>query len=270
MKIVFWSCIPGHGNVSSSMIAIASMCALGHRMNSCILQTQFRCNNLQYPFFKLKDKENVSQYSGVGMDSLLRIVQGGGTNGEVISAVRDCGFQFMNRRLTVYTQSTANNERAYRHNLMQLLPTALTDLDLAFDLVFVDTTSGNDPISIASLTEADLIVVCLPQAFWLDNFFFSKYQFKGKKLFYLFTDYDVCDVCNLSKLRRQFKELSKENSAYVSHCVDYSSAMNTSILAQYFMKNYDCTDRNPSYEFMSSLRDASAKMLQFAGVKMAK
>ena len=60
MHIVFWSCMPGHAAVSSSMLSIACDCAGYQKSFTGILQTQYKKNNLQYPFFKLADKETSS------------------------------------------------------------------------------------------------------------------------------------------------------------------------------------------------------------------
>lgn len=267
MRIVFWSCFPGHGSVSSSMLAVASMCALEYALSVCVLQTQFNCNNLQYPFFKIKDKENVEQYGSVGMDPLLRTVKGGGINGETSDELKNCGFSFMNKRLTVYTQSTSGDGKTYLHSLAQSLPLMLKGLNQAFDAAFIDTAAGNGAVSITALTEADMIVVCLPQEFWLVNYFFTKYSFTDKKLFYLFTDYDPHDACNLKALRRMYRPLTKENSSQISHSVEYSSALNKSTLVAYFLKNYSCGSMNPSFAFMESVRDSAKKILSCAGAR---
>lgn len=267
MKIVFWSCRPGLGNVSSSMLAVAAMSTLEYTKKCCVLQTQYSCNNLQYPFFKLSDKENVEQYNDVGMDALLRTVKGGGVSREAADSVVNCGISFMNSRLTVYTQSTSTDKRAYLHSLAQTLSIMFTDLKQAFDVTFIDTAAGNDAVSMQALKEADLIVVCLPQVFWLDNFFFTKYRFTGKNVFYLFTDYELENACSLKNLRKRYHQLKKENSAYILHNVDYSSALNLSNFVSFFMKNYSCKQQNPNYEFMQSVKASTEKILNFAGVR---
>lgn len=63
MHIVFWSCMPGHAAVSSSMLSIACDCAGYQKSFTGILQTQYKKNNLQYPFFNLASKNETAAVS---------------------------------------------------------------------------------------------------------------------------------------------------------------------------------------------------------------
>lgn len=106
------------------------------------MQTQYKKNNLQYPFFKLADKENVEQYNSVGMDSLIRAVRGGSISGGIETAA----VSFFDAKLSLYTQSTNYDGKAYYNNLLQSIPLLVKSLDTTFDLSLIDTAGGNDPV----------------------------------------------------------------------------------------------------------------------------
>lgn len=264
MHIVFWSCIPGHAAVTSSMLSIACSCAATQLYNTAILQTQFKKNNLQYPFFKLADKENVEQYNSVGMDSLIRSAKGGTVTG----GVETCAISFMDTKLNLFTQSTNKDGRAYYNGLLDALPLVTKCLDSTFDISFIDTAAGNDPLSIAAMKQADVIVICLPQEEWIINYFFTKYNLNSSKVFYLFGNYDKASNRNLGTLRhdkRYKKILGEKNTAFISHDTDFANALNTSDLISFFLHGLH-DKKNPNYEYFDSVDNATRKLLAFAGV----
>lgn len=93
------------------------------------------------------------------MDSLIRAVRGGSISGGIETAA----VSFFDAKLSLYTQSTNYDGKAYYNNLLQSIPLLVKSLDTTFDLSLIDTAGGNDPVSLAMLEKADLIVVCLPQ-----------------------------------------------------------------------------------------------------------
>ena len=265
MQIVFWSCRAGQSAVSSSLLAIGSVMAIEHKMKVAALQTQFSCNNLQYPFFKVSDKANVEQYTSAGMDSLLRTVKGGSANKDIIA---NCAISFMSGFFNLYTQTTNGDQKMYLNNLVGCLPSLFSSLGTVFDVSLIDTTAGNDSVSLRVLQQADIIVVCFPQAEWLINYFFEKYQFDTTKVFYLFGDYDTAAACSVKNMIKSHRGMMKlENTACIPHSVNFCNAMNNSTLVSYMLRSMDCNENSDDYEFISRTKDAVSKLLHFAGVK---
>lgn len=265
MHIVFWSCMPGHAAVSSSVLSIACDCAGYQKSFTGILQTQYKKNNLQYPFFKLADKENVEQYNSVGMDSLIRAVRGGSISGGIETAA----VSFFDAKLSLYTQSTNYDGKAYYNNLLQSIPLLVKSLDTTFDLSLIDTAGGNDPVSLAMLEKADLIVVCLPQEDWILNYQFAKYKFDASKVFYLFGNYDprsVITIKSLMKSKRFKGKFNSKNCAYIMHDIDFANSLSTSSLEKFFVKGMECDSSNPNYAYFNSVHNATRKLLTFAGM----
>lgn len=265
MHIVFWSCIPGHAAVSSSMLSIACSCAAYQQYDTAVLQTQYKKNNLQYPFFKLSDKENVEQYNSVGMDSLIRSVKGGSISG----GVETCAISFLDSKLSVYPQSTNLDGKAYYNGLIAAIPLMFKALDEPFDIEFIDTAGSNDPASWKALENADRIVICLPQETWVINYLFSKYKFDPSKVFYLFGNYDPKLSVNLPTLQhsKQYKgKFTSKNSAYIMHDVDFANAMNNSELVKFFLSGLDCNKSSPNYAYFNSVKEATRKLLVFSGI----
>lgn len=265
MHIVFWSCMPGHAAVSSSMLSVACSCAGLQQFSTAVLQTQYNKNNLQYPFFKIADKHNVEQYNSVGMDSLIRTVKGG----SILGGVETCAVSFMGARLSVYTQSVNNDGRAYYESLLTTMPMVFKSLDSAFDLAFIDTAAGNDPLSMEALKNADYMVVCLPQEEWIINYFFSKYNFNSDKVFYLFGNYDPKSSVTLQSLikSKEYKQyFNSKNTAAIYRDIDFANSLGKSELVSFFLRGLDCDKKHPNYDYFTSAHDAARKILTFAGV----
>lgn len=265
MHIVFWSCMPGHAAVSSSMLAVACSCAGLQQFSTAILQTQYNKNNLQYPFFKFTDKENVEQYRSVGMDSLIRTVKGGSVSG----GIETCAISFLNAKLSVYTQPINNDGQAYYASLLATMPLMFKSLDSAFDVAFVDTAGGNNPVSVEALKNADYMVVCLPQEEWVIHYFFSKYKFDNSKVFYLFGNYDPKAAITLPALLRSKEHkghFNAKNTACVHRDIDFANSMCKSELISFFTRGMNCDKTNPNFEFFDSVHNAARKILTFAGI----
>lgn len=265
MHIVFWSVMPGHAAVSSSLLSIACSCAAFQQYDTAVLQTQYKKNNLQYPFFKLADKENVEQYNSVGMDSLIRAVKGGTITG----GVETCAVSFMGSKLSVFPQSTNLDGKAYYNNLINAIPLMFKALDGPFNLAFIDTASGNDPASWQALKNADRIVICLPQEAWIINYLFSKYTFDPSKVFYLFGDYDPKKTITVNSVikSKQYKgKFNSKNVAFIAHDVDFANALNSSDLVSFFVRGLNCNKANPNYAYFDSVNTATKKLLTFAGI----
>ena len=119
-----------------------------------------------------------------------------------------------------------------------------------------------------ALKLADVIVVCLPQEEWILNYFFSKYDLKHSKIFYLFGNYDQKSNRNLGTLLKNRKyrgKLNSKNTAFVAHDIDYANALNSSDLVTFFQSGI-LSKKNPNHEFFASVHDATRKLLTFAGV----
>lgn len=269
MNIAFWSCMPGHAAVSSSMLSLACSCAADQKFFTAVLQTQFKKNNLQYPFFKLSDKANVEQYNHVGMDNLIRTVKGGDVSG----GVETCAFSFLGSKLSVYPQSSNLDGKAYYNSLIESIPLMFKSLSSTFDLAFIDTAGGNDPASWKALQNADKIVICLPQESWIVNYLFKKYTFDQSKVFYLFGDYDPKKAVTVGSVTKskQFKgKFNSKNTAFIAHDVDFANALDTSDLTKFFVRGLGCNKSNPNYEYFNSVQNATKKLLTFAGVALRK
>lgn len=265
MHIVFWSCIPGHAAVTSSMLSIACSCAAYQRYNTAILQTQYNKNNLQYPFFKFADKENVEMYNSIGMDALIRSAKGGTVSG----GVDTCAASFMDAKMSVFTQSINADHAAYHQSLNEALPLVVKCLDSTFDLSFIDTAAGNVDTSMKALALADVIVVCLPQEDWIINYFFTKYKLNSTKVFYLFGNYDSKSNKTIKTVMhdKRFKgHLNSKNTAYIAHDIDFANALNSSDLVSFFVRGIQDKKKSGNDEYFKSTHAATKKLLTFAGI----
>ena len=270
MKIVFWSCTPGQSKVTSSMVACSTMASMCYGYNSAVLQTQYRNNNLQNCFidpYAMKQTDlNSDVYQDLGLDALLRNVVAGSTSVEQLSA---CACSFIKQRLNVYLQTNSNNRGAYYQDLQDRLSAVMTNVDLAFDLTFVDTLAGATELSRKVMEEADLIVVCIPQSKFVIDSLFDRYRIDASNVFYLFGDYDDKQRLNIKTLQKMYKKtFNAENTAYILHNSGFADAINTSKVIPFFAANKKCTKKDVNYDFITSVDNALVKILKYAGVRL--
>lgn len=187
--------------------------------------------------------------------------------------VETCAISFMGSKLSVYPQSINFDGRAYYNSLLSVMPKMMDALDKAFDITLIDTAAGNDPVSVAALQLADVIVVCLPQEDWIIHYFFDKYKLDKSKVFYLFGNYDRKLTVNIPTLAhsKQYKgKITSKNSAYIAHDVDFANAVNSSELIPYYVRGMECGKSSPNYTYFSSVHAATRKLLAFAGIPARK
>jgi len=132
-----------------------------------------------------------------------------------------------------------------------------------FDRVFIDTNSGDNEFSMRLIDECDAIVVSLRQNRYLLDTFFDNNPLKGKKVFYVFSDYDTDSKYNLHNIRVMHREISKENSAVIPHSPEFMDAISDERIMRFFALNIDAVPEAKSSYFFSSMIKAVATFENF-------
>lgn len=268
MKIVFWSCFPGHARVTSNLVACALSAAVDHSYTVGLLQTQYRNNNMQGCFIddSALNSINNEYYQDSGIDSLMRNVTAGATTREQIVS---CSYSFLKQKLNLYVGTSSNDSNVYFRSLAKVLQRLLIDVNEAYDLTFIDTLAGANQISRDAIAEADTVVVCLPQIKWVLDYFFSTYKIEANNIFYVFGDYDPKKKLNIKTLQKLYKKkFTKNNCGFILHNPEYADAIDAHKAINFYLAHRNARKKDANIEFMQSVRNCTTRMLKHAGVKV--
>lgn len=268
MKIVFWSCFPGHARVTSNLVACALSSVVDHNYTVGLLQAQYKNNNLQGCFLNDTAVESINgeYYQDTGIDSLIRNVIAGSTAKDQIAG---CSYSFLQQKLNLYAKTASRDPNVYYKGLTKVLPQLLLDVDEVFDFTFIDTLAGANKLSSGVIQEANMVVVCLPQVQWIIDYFFSNYKVAASNIFYVFGDYDPGRKLNLKTLQKMYKKkFTKTNCAYILHNPEFSDAMDSHEIISFYLSHRNAGKKDSNLAFMQSVRDCTTKMLKHAGIRV--
>lgn len=263
MNVVFWSWFPGAACVSSSALALALSTAIDHKVTCSLMQLHFQNNGLFNYIIPPADSKEISYFENTGVDSLIRTTRGNAvTNEDIVN----CSFSFAEQRLNVFTATSMKDEIVYRNGFIDASENLFNALNGAFKVNYIDAPAGINDYSKVALQLADIIVICIPQTTWSINYFFKHFQFPGKKLFFLFGNYDKkasVSVHNVSMAHR--KVMKNSNTGYVLHSTEYANEMNHSRSISFYLRNTKCKTSDSNFAFMDGTRKTSAKLLKMCG-----
>lgn len=264
MNIVFWSPFAGVSKVSCDLMAVALSTAIHHKVVCSVMQMQFNNNGLMNCMFQESDSKAVTYFENTGIDALVRAVNSGGVNKEV---VEDCSFSFVERRLNVFTKTAAIDKHTYKSDLLQSMEDMFDALNDTFKINYIDVPAGVNECSEKALKLADVVIVCLPQSEWMIKDYLNRFSFGDKKVFHLFGDYDSKQYVNTTNVVwKNYKQFSKKYVGVVPHCYGYANDCNRGRAIAYFAQNEKAKKSDPNYEFISEVNETTKKILKICGL----
>lgn len=264
MKIVFWSDRPGHGLVTSNMLALAGIAATQYNYKCSMLQlSHLWSNGMQTAFI---DTSLVSDdyFQNTGMDALLRTVKTGATEKQQII---NCGISFLNRNLDLYLPTKEEIPENYYKELLEQEEALMSALDSSYDLAFFDAGSGSSPHAIKAMEEADVIVICLPENTFAVQEFLKNCHIEANNLYFLFGSYNKDSVMNVKNLCKKFKKsgLLTKNTGIIPYDIGFSDAISTSTLSRFFLSNKETTSKDAAHNFIKQTKTTFADIMKYVG-----
>lgn len=219
MKIAFWSLLHGTGT-SSSLLAVATLFSILRQKKIAVTQTHYNLNNLEKPL--LGTVESSDFFRDTGIDALIRHFKSGSITKEHIE---NCSIK-ISENLYLMAGTKINNREGFENGIARsMLVHILSEMERHFDMVFIDTNSGNNKFSMKVIDDCDAVVVSLRQNRQLLDSFFEMNPFESRKVFYLFSDYDSESKYSLHNIRHLYKEINKQNSSFLPHDTLYMDAI---------------------------------------------
>lgn len=259
MRIVFWSTLHGHGT-TANMLAVCLTAVFRYQKKSLITQSHYNFNNLEIPLIG-KISEN-DFYRDTGLDTLIRCIKSSKLTKEILD---NCSTTVVKEKLSLLIGTRQSNRNIFETDITRVMRKILLECNKYYELVFIDTNSGDSILSKNILDEADIIVANLSQnEMMLDNHFKLYDEALHKKTFYLFGTYDKESRYNMHNLRRRYKRLNNKNSGIIPYNIEFSDSFSDGSLLRYFISNINSDEDNIADDFFYEVHKSTCKILQFA------
>ena len=257
MKIAFWSPLHGTGT-TSSMLAVAIAYAELENKKVLLTQTHYNLNNLEQPLIGDVGEEDF--FRDIGIDAVLRHFKSGNITKDQIS---DCTIQ-VGQSLYLLAGTRNSSREGYESSMVKgMLSHIFREVEKYYDIVFIDTNSGENEYSLSVSEECDAVVILLDQNLYMLDSFFENDILKNKNLFYLFADYDSESKYSLKNLSHKYKKINKYNSARIMHSAQFSDAISDKKVFKFITEDLDCDSYHTGFTFFSSLKDTVLQLKDF-------
>lgn len=264
MKIAFWSNVHGQSGTTSNLMAIAVMSTLLYQYKNLVTQTHFNMNNLEVPLVSTSSRADKELFMDLGIDALTRCIKSAPLNAEVFES---CSISLLDKNLNLLPGTTKDNREIFENDISKTISGILHAASKYHDLVFVDTNSGKNELTMKIIKDSDIVIVCLNQNKSMLEDYFRNYEIQDKKVFYLIGNYDDHSRYNLHNLRKCFSWLKSDNSAIIPYNTEYMDAQSDGQVIQYVLKNLDCDKDDYNYYFINQVKLAVNKLLKYTGIE---
>lgn len=258
MRIAFWS--PFHGTgATAGLLALAIAISEENKQKVLVTQTHHSMNNLERPL--LGNVEQEEFFRDTGLDALIRYFR---SNSVTMEQISNCSIRVTKYLHLLAGTKVANKESFENATVQQIVNKIMEIADKCFDMVFIDTNSGESAQSYDVIRDCDMVIVNLRQNRQMIEQFLDNEYFEGRKIFYLFSQYDADSKYNLANLRKLYKKINRENSAGIPHCTAYMDAICDDRVLDYILSNLDADEDASDYPFIRSIREAAEMVSDLA------
>ena len=248
MKIAFWSPLHGTGTTSSLMATAVAM-SVRFPKRIIVTQTHYNMNNLEGPLLGSVGKGDF--FRDMGVDAIMRHFKSGNITEEHIL---NCSIK-MSETLYLLAGTKMLNRDGFESNVARsMLLHIFSVMEKYFDIVMIDTNSGQNEFSMKVIEECDVVVVSLRQNKAVLDGFFESGLFEGKRVFYLFSDYDKASKYSVYNIKHLYRAINHQNCAFLPHCYAYLDAISEEKVVKYIVNKLDMHTELEEESFFCALR----------------
>ncbi len=271
MKALYWAPVHGQTGTTSNLLATALIAGQYFNKNGLLTQTHFNYNNLEAPLLEANADNNKYRkfFREIGIDALAR-------NFKVEKLTKEwldyCCTEIANTNMKLLPGTTQTVRESFDYEMDIVMLPLLKAIEAYCDNIFIDISSGSNPLSIKLMGEADIIIVNLSQNMNVINLFFENYKDKlPDKIFYIIGNYDYRSKYNLNNIRKKYhKYINSKNSDVIPYNTGYHDAQMDGRVADFIRNNLQCKKNNPNYYFIRKAISSTEKLLRLAGVVVEK
>lgn len=271
MKAVYWAPVHGQPGTTSNVLVTSLVTGLHFRRKGIITQSHFNYNNLEAPFIDANpDNKHFRKYfSEVGIDALIRNFKCEKLSKEWLEY---CCTDIPNSNMMLLPGTTQTIREAFDYEMDRALVQLFNAIDEYTGIVFVDSCSGSNALSMKLIENADIVIVNLSQNINFIDMFFNKYKTNfPEKIFYLFGNYDHKSKYNLANIRKKYgKYINSNNSGIIPYNTGFRDSQIDGKVVDFIRQNLNCKKKDPNYYFMQKAIRSTGKLLKLAGVTMEK
>lgn len=271
MIIVYWSPVHGQTGTTSNILATSLVGGMEYRKKILLTQTHFNYNNLEAPLVRINSsskRESKEYFRDVGLDALIRCFKSAKLDKETLL---NCCLSFNNTNLFLLPGTTKSIRESFDYEMETNMLNLLRSIEEVHEVVCVDISSGDNPLSKKLMEAANLVVVNLSQNMEIIDLFFQQYRDKIEtdKIYYLFGNYDCNSKYNISNIRRKYyKNIKVNNSGVIPYNTSYRDAQVDSKVIDFVRNNLKCQRKDDNYYFMQKAKSATGKIFKMAGVSI--
>jgi len=269
MKIVYWSPVHGQAGTTSNILATALITGMVYKKRCLLTQTHFNFNNLEAPLVGSNSKNAASfeYFRDVGIDALVRSFKAAKLNKEVLE---NCCISLPNTNVSLLPGTSKNNKDSFEYEMDAVFLNLMRTIEDIMGVVFVDVSSGNNPLSFKIMNDSDLVVINLSQNMGMTDAFFTYYiELIHSKVFYLFGNYDGNSKYNINNIRRRYwKSITPMNSGVIPYNTAYLDAQCDGRVNEFIRENMGCGKNDQNQYFIKKVRKATEKIVKLAGINI--
>ncbi len=248
MKISFWSNIRGVAGVTANMGCISVLTSLGRLGTSVLLENHYSTNSigdiLLSPGKIEQLREHGDYFYRYGVEYVLKRLYSGEEGEKLLhNAVIPLFFS----SLHYLPQGRIVNKEVFNYEFNLVQDELFQALETISDYVFIDTETNQNLSSNVILSEADLVVVNLPQNPHVLEEFFENYASIQQKAVYLIGRYRPESYWKISRICSEF-HIPRDRIGVIPYNMEMEEAMMQGHLLQYLNRNfYKASDAESEY-----------------------
>ena len=254
----------GQTGTTSNLLSIAVMSTLKYQLKNMVAQTHFNLNNLEAPLVSTSGAIAKEYLMDVGIDALARSIKSFPLDNDIIE---NCSISLLNKHMNLLPGTTKNNRDIYEYDISKTITSILHAAANYHDIVFIDTNSGRNELTMKILQNVDLIVVNLSQNKSILDDYTMNYEFRDKKVFYLIGNYDCNSRYSLKNMQKPFHWMKNINTAVIPYNTEYMDAQSDGQVIQFMMKNMNCDKDDSNAYFIREVIIAVNKIMKYAGIE---
>lgn len=238
MKICFWSPVRGRAGVTTNAACISALLAIGQRGRMTVLENHYSVRGigdiLMEPETVEAFREHGEYHSCFGVEYLLKRIYSGEPGEKLI---HHAAIPLLFSSMFYIPQGRIVNKEIFNYEFRLVYDELFQALEAFSDYIFIDTETNQNLSSTIILSQADLVVVNLPQDMEQIAAFFREQKSIQERAVYLIGNYQEEYPCNLAYICREYG-ISRQRIGIIPFNLELQEAMSRGHLLQFLNRNY--------------------------------
>jgi len=265
LKIAFWSSAKEKIGVTSNLacISVASVLEYSFRVilfeNHCQknrLENILRYHNTNYCLREDHNYKIGEVVLGQVIEEAYNVYQEASqVTTEISNVIRKASMEILDSSLYYIPPANITNTRTFDFDLYDKVESILDVFETFADIIYIDTSNGNNLSSKIILDEVDLVVVNLAQNNSMIQHFFDNYSSILHKCVFIISSYRKKSKLNINKIFKTHL-IDKSNIAIIPYNFEYQEAVSHGNIVEFLMRNFSCKRSHPNYIFIKEVKKA--------------